>query len=477
MPNFAFKGLQNKSVDLTRLPGWAEAHIGSLSTCMLGFVCSLPLLVLVLSPWMAWDSRLWTLHLLTYGVGILGFAYGCLQLCRFLGRRAEGGLGRRLQGRWMLVFFGAMLFWTCLSTAFAPDPHLSFFGDVLWKEGLVTQFEYAGLLLLALQLPGWKQRRRVLDCLVAVAALQALLCFLDLPWLMELTSMERNRAIYLNSNHYGYYLCMALPVAAGLLLSQDFTGLSRGRRWALSLLRGVEIALLSHSMMLCRSLGPWLGAFLGLVALVLLTALTGRQRLLRALLVVGLSFGVMALSAVGVWDLGQDLSLRAEDMETVAQVAASPEQDLSRMDGVGSGRGVFWYQAVQYIARHPVFGCGPDNIKAAYEEINGEFKLVRPHSEPLQYAMSIGIPGLLFYLCALWCLLWRFIKNFHRLDLNTVMVYCAIGSYLVNSLVGNTKYYSTPYFFILIGIAWAALNCLPPSSMERAAAHSKRKIS
>ena len=70
--------------------------------------------------------------------------------------------------------------------------------------------------------------------------------------------------------------------------------------------------------------------------------------------------------------------------------------------------------------------------------------------------MELGIPGALFYLAALLCMLAAFFKNFRFYSMADLIPYAAAGSYFVQSLVGNTHYYTTCFFVVVLGFAWRA---------------------
>lgn len=107
--------------------------------------------------------------------------------------------------------------------------------------------------------------------------------------------------------------------------------------------------------------------------------------------------------------------------------------------------------AAKFLREKPVLGYGPDNLEEEYAKVN--IKETRPHNEYLQYAVCLGVPALLLYLGAL---LNIFIRNFKQRKLlsegNIIALVASFG-YLASAFFGNTMYYTTPYFFIILAIA------------------------
>lgn len=105
---------------------------------------------------------------------------------------------------------------------------------------------------------------------------------------------------------------------------------------------------------------------------------------------------------------------------------------------------------IKFVVEKPMFGYGPENLGARYlaEGIAHD----RPHNEFIQIAASLGIPALLFYILAL-------LKNFSTLFINrksltitTITLNAIIVAYLVSSFFGNTMFYTSPFYFMLLGI-------------------------
>ena len=75
----------------------------------------------------------------------------------------------------------------------------------------------------------------------------------------------------------------------------------------------------------------------------------------------------------------------------------------------------------------------------------------RPHNIILQVAAFIGIPGAIIYISLI---LYIAISNLIIMKDNPIhiTIYLTAMSYFISSMFGNSMYYTSPYFMILLGL-------------------------
>ena len=101
------------------------------------------------------------------------------------------------------------------------------------------------------------------------------------------------------------------------------------------------------------------------------------------------------------------------------------------------------------ITEKPIFGSGPDNLKAEYVE--KEVKLDRAHNEPLEKAVSVGIPAAIVYYAGVVLAIVMFIKKRQNFMEPTYMIaFMALIGYLVSSLFGVFLFYTAGYFVMML---------------------------
>ncbi len=75
----------------------------------------------------------------------------------------------------------------------------------------------------------------------------------------------------------------------------------------------------------------------------------------------------------------------------------------------------------------------------------------RPHNLLIQLANTSGIPGLILYVTAVGIILIRAIKTMNENNSLHIVLLFTLVAYLISAMFGNSMYYTSPYFFILLG--------------------------
>ena len=331
-----------------------------------------------------------------------------------------------------------LLLWSLISAFLSKNLSTSFFGSPFRKEGFFAYLAYAGLFCMTAFIKNEKSVRSVLFCHTSAASLVSLLSLCGL--------LEKDIGVFNNQNHYGYYLCMMLPLALGLFISSD-------KKYGFIYL--IEAMLLTSGLIFCGSMGPFLAVVISVVCFTVFTAILHKKRLWRLLLGVALCALSGIVSAIGSWDIGADMAKMASDIGVAAaKIGGDTTQETEEaFNKIGSSRGVLWRYAWQFACERPIFGYGPDCFFDLYYLKTGVLNQ-RPHNEFLQIAASLGFPALGFYLAGLGSLFVRFIKRFKALSPLQLTLFVCVLSYLISSFFGNTMYYTSPYFFMLLGFCF-----------------------
>ena len=97
----------------------------------------------------------------------------------------------------------------------------------------------------------------------------------------------------------------------------------------------------------------------------------------------------------------------------------------------------------------PILGYGAENLEVEYAKYN--INQDRPHNLIIQLATTSGLPGLLLYISGIGLILFRGLKRLKEDDNTYIAVYFTVIAYLISAMFGNSMYYTSPYFFILLG--------------------------
>ena len=76
----------------------------------------------------------------------------------------------------------------------------------------------------------------------------------------------------------------------------------------------------------------------------------------------------------------------------------------------------------------------------------------RPHNLLIQLATTSGIIGLLTYVGAITMMLLRGLRTMKLENDVHVISFACVLAYLISAMFGNSMYYTSPYFFIFLGI-------------------------
>ncbi|MCK9253919.1 MAG: O-antigen ligase family protein, partial [Clostridiales bacterium] len=332
--------------------------------------------------------------------GLLGWILAGLT---FLKRIRLRQARRSWADRAVPLLLGLLLAWSALAWLLSDNRSLAWYGDAYRRDGLMSYLLYGGIFAVAWQMRGRRQVRWIVLALTSVSALLACLAIVDQQTLNQVFHLTRVTSVFYNANHYGYFLALTAPGAL-FLLAEHSMKLSR----KLSVL--AAFGLITASLNLNQSLGPFLGVVAALL-FVLFVTIWLRQPVGPVLLVLGLFAAVSVLVNLIQPRLLADLLRLSRD----TQLIASGSEDAA---AAGTNRWILWVNGMQIALERPLFGFGPDSLRAAYLArgiIVDKMTPDRPHNELIQLAASLGFPSVIFYLLALLAVAVDFIRNRARM--------------------------------------------------------------
>lgn len=212
-----------------------------------------------------------------------------------------------------------------------------------------------------------------------------------------------------------------------------------------------SFAIMTAALVQNRSLGPYLAVIVGLLCSVVLGIAHNKNLWRRLLIAVVVFCSLSVLMNAFSLGLSQDLRRLFGDIGNILR--QTRDAPLA-----GSGRWKIWVNGLQFASEKPLFGYGPDNLGVRYAAAG--INIDRPHNELIQFAASLGLPAVIFYLTALSGHFIGFFRRWRVVSLPLLMVFCALITYLVSSFFGNTMYYTTPYFFLVLGLSGGMLKAV-----------------
>jgi len=304
---------------------------------------------------------------------------------------ADHFCGRQIRAGAVLAPLGIFALLIAVSTAFAIEPVSSLFGASGLMTGAVTWLLCGWFAFLLLQYLSSAARLRQLSwslvtgcALVAAIGLLGTLRIdpLGTPYTGE-SQWRVLQAMSTTGNPDFTGILLIVPAVVGLALALSSVN-SRMRLLAYAL---TSVMLVASFVTLTRA--SWLGVLIGVLTLLLLSAVDRTARK-RRLLYAGAATATIALLGLA---LAENPSLVISRIGRIAQ----------GLNSFTSGRIDLWTTTLRVVAKYPLLGTGADHLAlGAYPvqrdiiiEDGARYVLQDPHSLPLLVAAVFGVPALI----------------------------------------------------------------------------------
>jgi O-antigen ligase len=310
--------------------------------------------------------------------------------------------------------FAALIGWLAVASARGITPFGSLIGAPSRLLGLVGWVTFACCFLLGLQLGHNRGTRRAIELAMILGSLPVAVFALvergaGFFAVGSGNDLVRSQSTLRNPVFLGAYLVLAFPVAATWVFDRA------QQRW-LRLFAALAVLVDVAALLATQSRGPWLGAVVSSIVVVV-AALRNRTARLRSAAFV---LGFLAVSAVLVSPL-RDRAL-----------------SIGRTDsGSNAIRLQLYSRGLELVSKRPVFGYGPDATATALPRVlNDEFELKvgrqyepdRIHNVELDVAVWGGLPAMLLYLGVVITIGWRAWKR--RADLSVGLAAGGLGYFV-----------------------------------------------
>ena len=108
-------------------------------------------------------------------------------------------------------------------------------------------------------------------------------------------------------------------------------------------------------------------------------------------------------------------------------------------------------EVFELVKQKPFFGWGLENLLNEFYYQLG-INEGRTHNLVLQLMGTTGIVGMLLYMVAMIAIFVRVLKRIKNWNMfEYITIFCFI-SYMISALFGNSAFYTSPYFMIILGI-------------------------
>lgn len=308
----------------------------------------------------------------------------------------------------------------------------SYIGDDYRHDGLLTFLSYIGIFIHATNIKK-EDIYKLFKIFSITAFFLSLVCLLDNQFNLYLNfNNYKYSSIFYNPNHFAYYLTISLILVINLFLNEN--------NKIKNIINYIIFIVIFCVFILNNTFGSFLGFLLAFVILFIMFVI--RKKDLLKLFILLFTIIILSLDVSnnrGVIVINNFKSLFG-DIETL-----SVETEESKLVKVGN-RYILWKYGIEMIKERPLLGYGLDNLWDKYRSygINED----RPHNEFIQIGASSGIITLSTYILFLVLIV---IKGLKQDKINILLSITVIG-YLGSSFFGNTMFYTTPYFYLMVGL-------------------------
>lgn len=385
---------------------------------------------------------------LVYSLGLLGATYGLLRpdfvffiplslgIATVLFRPAF--LETFVSHRIVLSLIGLVCV-AAIACLITTHQQIALIGSHNRRTGLITLWGCVTLFLLVVtMIRSNSTKHRMLIAMLCGGALVAILSLWQFydpggsarRWFYDLSGDPRPIGTMGQANWFGTYLCLLLPLSAALYL--------KAQTIPARMAAAISSLLIFASLLVCQTRGAWVATacFLAWLAI---RHRSDWRKLVPLFAAMALVAGILIPSKN--WQIYHRMLTFEKEIERAGE--GSP--------GTGSSRFGYWIYGLKHLPPHLILGAGLDT----YEEVGLQDATPPPvdkaHSIYLEYAVTLGLPGLALYLIFLWACVKPILgtpETLLRWGLKA-----AIVTYLIQGLFIHDTIHTWPLVWVIAGLA------------------------
>lgn len=341
------------------------------------------------------------------------------------------------------ILFSIFILLMIISTAVNGFTALGMFGSSYRREGLLTYLSYFVYFCLAYISSNKKLIKAFMYIFTSSAVILEIFPIIDYFTGANRFSINGSRYLFLQFNHYGYYLLMSMITAAMLFITEK-------KLW-LKIISIIEFAIAVFGLLCNDTFGCQLAAIVALVFIVIVYSLHKCKFMLITLVPIVI-YGLTTLFGCAVSDgIKSCVTNNFYQLINDTDALANGLDEAERSTGVA--RIILWQNTLDYISEKPFLGFAADGTGERLLEATNDND--RCHCEYLQYAVDYGIPAAVFYIAGIMTIYLRGLMRRKKLSQFNLVGLCVGFAYLASAVIGNSMYYTAPFLFIMLGFGYS----------------------
>lgn len=426
----------------TAKPGKASAFDWVFGLIVFVFIVQIPLTLLGVGNYFI------------YYTPVILFVIAGLMFWKSISRRNKSGKGspasspiRGIAENIPLLLFGVFALIMIVSTIVNCPELVTFTALDVRCDGLIPYLGAIAFMFAALSIDSDKIKLWLIRIFIVTASI------FNLAYVIKSAevggSAASSIAIFVNSNHVGYYLALSTAAAAVYFVFSK-------TKWEKAVSLILE-ALGVFALAANNTLGAQLAVAMGLVFAVPVVLLCRGRLGLRGLIPVGVAVIVFASSLVipiqaGFNSEGDSNSAATHNAAELVNDVQAIGSGFSDADGsLGSGRLERWRMGMDFLKEKPLLGYGAE--AGAHLNYGGEGR-DRIHNEYLHFALMYGVPAAMIYMIAVLAVFIRGLRYRKKLTAINIIGLCTAFTYAVSAAVGVVIPFIYPFFYIFLGLGY-----------------------
>ena len=370
-------------------------------------------------------------------VNIIATVFGLLTIILFIIRKHLDGIKlKQIFKHPAILLFILLAIWSFITTCINGFTDYALNGTFYRNESIFSFLRYYLIYFMCGVITTKKQRNFLLHLLIYSSMILVVFDLLNYINIFDEKFSILWSSVFYNTNHYGYYLTLVCLVSMSYFLLED-----HNLKYLLIFCFNFFVLLFNNTF------GSYLGVIAGLLFAFLISfkirQLNRRKMLTMFIIIILSTISVRILNPISA---GNFISLFSD----VNDVLLEDENSMN----AGSGRWRLWTYTVDELNQHPINYLKGFRIEGLSDQMMKDTQENRPHNEFLQQVEFFGLPALILYVSAILFIYLRANKYYQSLNLPIIVTLIASFGYLFQSGLGNTMFYTSPFFFSILGMCY-----------------------
>ena len=396
-------------------------------------------LIKALTTTMSFDLEMYNPYAYTISyINVIATVFGILAIFLYLLRlHFDHKLTKKhILNHSSILLFIILSIWIIITTAINGFTPYALHGTYYRNESLFTFLRYYLIYFMCGVIVTNKQKDFLLHLLMYSSMILVFCDLLDYINMLNDQFMTLWSSVFYNTNHYGYYLTIVCLVSMSYFLTNE-----HNLKYLVIFCFNLIVLLFNNTF------GSYLGVLIGLIfalAVSFKVNLINKQRIITIAIIIVLS--TIFVKAINPLSSGNFVTLSRD----LSEITSDSQQSKT----AGSNRWGLWLYSINKLNKKPstyITGYGIEGISDQMQKDTGDS---RPHNEFLQQVVFFGLPALILYVIAIFLIYLRGYHYASTLSIPTIVALIAAFGYLFQSSFGNTMFYTSPFFFSILGTCY-----------------------